>query len=50
MATIAKLARAYRGTEVEVETLKTIVMFCGVGLTAFLLLVSYGLDISPGFF
>jgi hypothetical protein len=25
-------------------------MFCGVGLTVSLLLASYGLDLSPGFF
>jgi hypothetical protein len=30
--------------------LKTIAMFCGVGLTVSLLLASYGLDLSPGLF
>ena len=35
---------------VYIETLKTIAMFCGVGLTVSLLLASYGLDLSAGFF
>ena len=38
------------GTQIDVETLKTLAMFCGVGLTVSLLLASYGLDLSPGFF
>jgi hypothetical protein len=29
---------------------KTVAMFCGVGLVIFLLLASYGLDLSAGFF
>lgn len=35
---------------VYIETLKTLAMFCGVGLTVSLLLASYGLDLSAGFF
>jgi hypothetical protein len=35
---------------VHIEILKTVVMFCGVGLTVSLLLMTYGLDLSPGFF
>ncbi len=35
---------------VYIEPLKTIAMFCGVGLTVWLLLACYGLDLSPGFF
>jgi hypothetical protein len=50
MAAIAKALSRISGTQVEVETLKTILMFCGVGLAVSLLLVSYGLDLSPGFF
>jgi hypothetical protein len=38
------------GIQVEVEVLKTVAIFCGTGLTASLLLASYGLDLSPGFF
>jgi hypothetical protein len=43
------LSRAFR-TDVDVETLKTVVIFCGVGLLVSLLFASYGLDLSAGFF
>ena len=51
MAVLAKiiLSRVSR-TDVDVETLKTIIMFCGVGLAVSLMCASYGLDLSPGFF
>jgi hypothetical protein len=38
------------GIQVEVEVLKTVVIFCGTGLSASLLFASYGLDLSPAFF
>jgi hypothetical protein len=51
MAAIAKaLGRAFPGVQVDVETLKTLAMFCGVGLLVSLLLATWGLDMSPGFF
>lgn len=50
MATIARLLSRAPGTQVDVETLETIVIFCGIGLTVSLFLASYGLDLSPGFF
>jgi hypothetical protein len=50
MAAIARVLSRASGTEVEVETLKTIAMFCGVGLFVSLLFASYGLDLSSGFF
>jgi hypothetical protein len=51
MTTIARaLARAFPGTQVEIETLKAIAMLCGAGLFVSLLLAAYGLDLSPGFF
>jgi hypothetical protein len=50
MATIARVLSRASGTEIDVETITTIVMFCGVGLTVSLMLASYGLDLSPGFF
>jgi len=50
MATIARVLSRASGIQVDVEILKTLVMFCGVGLTVSLLLASYGLDLSPGFF
>ena len=38
------------GTELGIEALKTIAIFCGVGLLVSLLVASYGLDLSAGFF
>jgi hypothetical protein len=49
MAIARVLARA-SGTDVDVETLKTLVIFCGVDLFVSLLFASYGLDLSAGFF
>jgi hypothetical protein len=34
----------------DVDILKTVALFCGAGLFVFLLLASYGLDMSVGFF
>jgi hypothetical protein len=51
MAAIARvLARNFPTTAVEVETLKQLAMFCGAGLLVSLILMTYGLDLSPGFF
>jgi hypothetical protein len=51
MAAIARvLSRAFPGKPVEIETVKTILMFCGVGLVVSLLLATNGLDMSVGFF
>ena len=50
MATIARVLSRASGTDVDVETLKTLVIFCGVGLFVSLLFASYGLDLSAGFF
>lgn len=50
MTAIARVLSRVSGTQIDVEMLKTIAMFCGVGLTVSLLLASYGLDLSPGFF
>jgi hypothetical protein len=43
-------AISHAGIQINVEPLKTIAMFCGVGLFVTLLFVSYGIDLSPGFF
>jgi tRNA A37 threonylcarbamoyltransferase TsaD len=52
MTAIARaLSRAFPATNIEVETLKTIALFCGVGLVFSLLLAATtGLDMSAGFF
>jgi hypothetical protein len=34
----------------DVDIIKTVAVFCGAGLFVFLLLASYGLDVSVGFF
>jgi hypothetical protein len=34
----------------EIDALKQIALFCGAGLLVSLLLLSYGVDLSPGFF
>ena len=50
MAAIAKVLSRVSGTNIDVETLKTLAIFCGAGLFVSLLFASYGLDLSPGFF
>jgi hypothetical protein len=47
---IAKTLFRISGVDVDIETLKTIIMFCGVGLTVSLMCLSNGIDLSPGFF
>jgi hypothetical protein len=37
-------------TSRDIEGLKTIAMICGAGILASLLLLTYGVDLSPGFF
>jgi hypothetical protein len=50
MATIARVLSRVSRIDIDVEMLKTVVMFCGVGLFVSLLFASYGLDMSGGFF
>jgi hypothetical protein len=50
MATIARVLSRVSGTHIDIETLKTLIMLCGVGLFVSLLFASYGLDLSAGFF
>jgi hypothetical protein len=38
------------GISPDRDILKTVAMFCGVGLFVSLLLATYGLDLSVGFF
>jgi hypothetical protein len=38
------------GTNVEIETLKLLSMFCGAGLLISIVFATYGLDLSSGFF
>ena len=50
MAAIAQTLSRVSGIQVDIEILKSIAIFFGVGLAVSLLLASYGLDLSPGFF
>jgi hypothetical protein len=51
MTALARTLSRALGVEIDVELLKTIAIFCGVGLAASLLLaLTFGLDLSPGFF
>jgi hypothetical protein len=43
------LSRAFQSAG-ESEALKQIALFCGAGLLVTLLCLTYGLDLSPGFF
>jgi hypothetical protein len=49
MATVARALSRISRTNIDVETLKTLVMFCGVGLFVWLLFASYGVDLRGGF-
>jgi hypothetical protein len=50
MAAIAKALSRTLGYDIDVETLKTIAMFCAGGLFVSLLFASFGLDLGAGFF
>ena len=51
MAAITKvLARAFPATATETGILKQLALLCAAGMLVSLLLMTYGLDLSPGFF
>jgi len=51
MTAFAKtVSRAFLSTLDENETLKQIALFCAAGLLVSVLLLTYGVDLSPGFF
>ena len=51
MAALARtIFRAFPVASLQLEILKQLAMFCGAGLMVWLLMVTYGLDLSPGFF
>ena len=50
-AAIARvLSRAFLTTQFQIDALKQLALLCGAGLLVSLLLMTYGLDLSPGFF
>jgi hypothetical protein len=51
MAAIAKiLARRVPATDAEADILKQVALFCCAGLLVSILMMTYGVDLSPGFF
>jgi len=51
MTQIAQTLSRITGHEIDAESLKPILIFCGIGLLASLLAMqAYGLDLSGGFF
>jgi hypothetical protein len=51
MTAIARfLARRVPATQAESDILKQIALFCLAGLLVSVLMMTYGLDLSPGFF
>ena len=49
-AVVQALSRFTFATNIETATFKALAIFCGVGLLVSLVYISYGLDLSPGFF
>jgi ribose/xylose/arabinose/galactoside ABC-type transport system permease subunit len=51
MTAFAKAAsQAFLSSLEDSETLKQIALFCAAGLLVSVLLLTYGIDLSPGFF
>jgi hypothetical protein len=50
VAIVKALSRKFPTNRIEAETLKQIALFFGAGLFVSLLILTYGLDLSPGFF
>ena len=49
-AMVRVLSRTFPTIQIEIDALKQLALFCGAGLLVSLLLMTYGLDLSPGFF
>jgi hypothetical protein len=50
MTALAQAISRLSGIDVDVGSLKAILLFCAAGLFISLLFVTYGFDLSPGFF
>jgi len=51
MAALARAISQVLGSQIDVESLKSILVFCGLGLLVSLLAIrTYGLDLSVAFF
>jgi hypothetical protein len=49
-AVLRVLARKFPATDLELEVLKQIALLSGAGLLVSVILMTYGMDLSPGFF
>ena len=49
-ALVQAFSRLSSSVDIESETVKTLLTLCGAGLLASVLFVTYGLDLSAGFF
>ncbi len=50
MAALARVLSRTTGIEIDVDTLRPILIFCGAGLLFSILLVNSGFDLNPGLF
>ena len=50
MTALAHALSHATGIQIDVETLKPIIVLSGAGLLISLMFATYGLDLSPGFF
>ena len=50
MTAIARALSRASTLVTEVDILKQLALFCGAGLLVSLLMMTYGIDLSPGFF
>jgi hypothetical protein len=50
MAAIAKVLSRVKVRDADVEELKVVAIFSGLGLLLSLMFLIYGIDLSPGFF
>jgi hypothetical protein len=44
------LARVFPQSSPQTDALRQVALLCGAGLLVLLLLMTYGVDLSPGFF
>jgi hypothetical protein len=50
MTTLVHAFSRLSSVDIEREALKALLMLCGAGLFVSLMFLTYGLDLSPGFF
>jgi hypothetical protein len=49
-AIVRVLSRTFPTIQIEIDALKQLALLCGAGFLVSLLIMSYGLDLGPGFF